>query len=132
VNDSTCDDLSADSQFYWLADDPIVSDTAGLELERKLAWVDLVEVIVWLLIVLAIETVVRLQGRGVTGGTLISRLNVTQIILYTILIAIGVYWASLSHWLYFWDELVWIAGFVAIEMNISEWRSDLQGGAEAT
>ena len=132
VNDSTCGELSADSQFYWLADDPIVSGAAGLELERKLAWADLAEVIIWLLIMLAIETVVRLQGRGVTGGTLISIANTTQIILYTILIAIGIYWASLSHWLYFWDELVWIAGFAAIEMNISEWRSDLQGGAQAT
>lgn len=81
---------------------------------------------------LAIETVVRLQGRGVAGGTIISIANATQIVLYAILIAIGIYWASLSHWLYFWDELVWIAGFAAIEMNISEWRSELQGGAEAT
>jgi hypothetical protein len=132
VNDSSCGELSTDSQFYWLADDPIVSDTAGLELERKLAWADLAEVIIWLLIMLAIETVVRLQGRGVTGGTIISIANTTQIVLYATLIAIGIYWASLSHWLYFWDELVWIAGFAAIEMNINEWRSELLGGAEIT
>jgi hypothetical protein len=36
-----------------------------------------------------------------------------------------VYWASLSHWLYLWDELVWIGGFAAIEMNINEWRDEL-------
>jgi len=24
-----------------------------------------------------------------------------------------------------WDEFVWIAGFVAIEMNIVEWRDEI-------
>jgi hypothetical protein len=37
VNEQTCDGLSVDSEFYWLADDPIVSDMAGLQLERDLA-----------------------------------------------------------------------------------------------
>jgi len=33
--------------------------------------------------------------------------------------------SSLSHWLYLWDELIWILGFAAIEMNVSEWRDEL-------
>ena len=53
--------------------------------------------------------------------------NRSKMFLYAILIALGVYWAYLSHWLYFWDELVWILGFSAIEMNINEWRDELQG-----
>lgn len=126
VNDQTCAELSDDSQFYWIADDPLVSDMAGLELERDLAWADLVEAIVWLLVLLSIEIVVRLQGHGVTGGAPISTANTLKIVLYLILIALGVYWATLSHWLYFWDELVWIGGFAAIEMNISEWRDELR------
>ena len=125
VNEQTCGELSGASQFYWLADDPIVSDMAGLDLERDLAWADLVEVVVWLLILLAIETVVRLQGRGIIGGALISTANALKIFLYLSLIALGIYWATLSHWLYLWDELVWIGGFAAIEMNVSQWRDEL-------
>ena len=125
VNKQTCGELSNESRFYWLAEDPIVSDLAGLNLERDLAWVDLVEVVVWLLILLAIETVVRLQGRGVTGGALMSTANSIKIFLYLSLIALGIYWATLSHWLYLWDELVWIGGFAAIEMNVSDWRDEL-------
>ncbi len=125
VNDQTCGELSGESQFYWLADNPVVSDMAGLNLERDLAWADVIEVVVWLLILLAIETVVRLQSRGVTGGALISTGNTLKIFLYLMLIALGVYWATLSHWLYFWDELVWIGGFAAIEMNVSKWRDEL-------
>ena len=131
VNEQTCGELSGDSRFYWLADDPIVSDMQGLTLERDLAWADLAEVVMWLLIMLAIETVVRLQDRGVSGGAVISTANVLKIILYSSLIALGVYWATLSHWLYLWDEFVWIGGFAAIEMNISKWRDELHDGAAA-
>jgi len=127
VNEQTCAGLSGDSQFYWLAEDPIVSDMAGLRLERDLAWADLAEALIWLLILLAIEIVVRLQGQGVTGGTVISTAKALNKFLYASLIALGVYWATLSHWLYLWDELVWIAGFAAIEMNVSQWRDDLLG-----
>jgi len=125
VDEQTCGKLSNDSRFYWLADDPIVSDMEGLILERDLAWADLVEAIAWLLIVLAIETVVRLQDRGVTEGAIIATANKLQIFLYLLLIALGIYWATLSHWLYLWDELVWIGGFAAIEMNLSKWRDEL-------
>ena len=125
INEQTCGHLSEASQFYWLADDPIVSDMTGLELERDLAWADLAEVVIWLLILLAIEIVVRLQDRGVTGGPLLSIANRASMFLYLILIGIGIYWATLSHWLYLWDELVWIGGFAAIEMNISEWHDEL-------
>jgi len=130
VNGDTCAGLSDASEFFWLADDPIVTDEAGLNLERDLAWADLIEAAIWLVIVLAIEAVVRLQGREVTGGSIVTALNRMQIILYAVLIGIGVYWATLSHWLYFWDELVWIGGFAAIEMNISEWRSEIMDEAE--
>ena len=127
VNDQTCGELSGESQFYWLAGDPVVSDMAGLNLERDLAWADLIEAVVWLLILLAIEIVVRLQSRGVSGGAMISTANTLKVCLYLTLIALGSYWATLSPWLYFWDELVWIGGFAAIEMNVSQWRDELLG-----
>jgi hypothetical protein len=132
INEQTCGALSDDSQFFWVADDPVVSDMAGLNLERDLAWADLAEAVIWLLILLAIEIVVRLQSRGITGGALVSSLNAIKTIFYAMLIGLGVYWATLSHWLYFWDELVWIAGFAAIEMNVSQWRDELLEKNDAT
>ena len=126
VNEQTCAGLSAETEFYWLADDPLVSDMPGLILERRLAWTDLVEVVVWLLILLAIEVSVRLQSQGVTAGAMISAGNKIKLFLYGTLVLLAVYWASLSHWLYAWDEFVWIAGFAAIEMNLSEWRDEIR------
>ncbi len=46
VTDQTCGELSSAIQFYWLADDPIVTDMPGLKLERDLAWADLAEVVI--------------------------------------------------------------------------------------
>ena len=129
INQQSCSGLSGASEYFWLANDPVVSDAAGLDLERYLAWADLAEVLIWLLILLAIEVVVRLQGRGTTGGAVISAANRIKLLLYASLLALGVYWASLSHWLYFWDEIVWIGGFAAIEMNLSEWRDELDASA---
>lgn len=125
IDEHNCSGLSDESRFYWLGNNPLVSDFEGLNLERELIWADLIEAVVWLLILLAIEVVVRLQGRGVTGGPMMSTLNAIKVVLYLALIGLAIYWASLSHWLYFWDELVWIGGFVAIEMNVSQWREEL-------
>jgi hypothetical protein len=33
--------------------------------------------------------------------------------------------------LYLWDELLWIGGFAAIEMNVSEWREEIIERGEA-
>ena len=126
VTIETCGALSAETELYWVESGLIVTDKVGLELERVLGWVDLWEVILWLLILLAIETVVRLQDRGITEGVILSVANSLKILMYLVLIAFGIYWAALSHWLYLWDELLWVAGFTAIEMNITKWRDELQ------
>ena len=126
VTIETCSSLSAETELYWVESGLIVTDKIGLELERVLGWVDLWEVILWLLILLAIETVVRLQDRGITEGVILSVANSLKILMYLVLVAFGIYWAALSHWLYLWDELLWVAGFTAIEMNITKWRDELQ------
>lgn len=132
VTSETCATLPQAEAYYRVGEDPVISTLAGMELERDLAWADLVEVIVWILIIFAIEMVVRLQDRDITSGTLITVANRGKIVLYSILGVIAIYWGSLGHWLYTWDEFLWIAGFGAIELNVSEWRDEiLEHQAEA-
>jgi hypothetical protein len=126
VNEETCSQLSGANQFFWVAGDPVVTDADGLALELKLAWTDVAEAIIWLLIVGLIELVVRLQEKGVTTGRLLSAANRLKPVLYLLLMAIAAYWGTLSHWVYVWDEFMWIAGFAAIEMNVSEWRDEIE------
>lgn len=130
ITGETCSSLSNDTTFFWRTEGAAVTDASGLQLERNLAWVDLVEAVTWILILLAIEIVVRLQGHGISGGPLITTANAAQMFLYAILLAAAAYWGTLSHWLYVWDELLWIGGFAAIEMNLSEWREELREEGE--
>jgi len=132
ITEQTCNGLSNDTEFYWVAEDPVVADIAGLSLERDLALADLAEAALWLLAILAIEIVVRMQGHGVSGGRVISTLNSLKLVIYASLIGLGIYWATLSHWLYLWDELVWIGGFAAIELNLSEWRDEIDDNQVTT
>jgi hypothetical protein len=132
INEQTCNEISDDTEFFRVGNDPVVSNMAGLNLERDLAWADLAEVVLWVLVIIAIEIVVQLQGRGVVGGTAIATANRLKLVFYMALIGLGVYWATLSHWLYLWDELVWIGGFAAIEMNLSEWRDEIREKQVAT
>lgn len=125
ITQETCGGLSSATRFYRMGDDPVVSDMAGLSLERQLAWADVYEGIAWLLALLAIEVVVRLQDRGVTGGALMQTAKWGKNFLYLSILGVGVYWATLSHWLYLWDEILWIGGFMAIDMNLSEWRKEM-------
>lgn len=131
VDAATCATLSDATQFYRVANDPVVTDLAGLELERDLAWVDVVEVIVWLLVILTIELAVHMQSRGVTGGMLLSTARFFKLFFYIAILGMGVYWATLSHWVCLWDEIVWIGGFIAIEMNVSQWRNESLRGRRA-
>jgi hypothetical protein len=125
VTEETCGDLSDATRFFWVAGDPVISDESGLALERRLALVDLLEACLWVLVLLAIEIVVRLQGRGIASGVLIRSATWAQFIIYAGIFSAGIYWASLGHWLYLWDEFVWIMGFALIEVNISEWRDEI-------
>jgi hypothetical protein len=125
VTDETCSELSDATDFFWVAGNPVVSDAEGLKLERQLAVADLIEVNLWVLVLLAIEIVVRLQGKGISGGALLRGATWAQYIIYAAIFSTGMYWASLGHWLYLWDEFVWIMGFALIDMNISEWRDEI-------
>lgn len=131
VNAETCGSLSTASQFYRVLGDPVVTDRAGLDLEEDLGWADFIEVVVWLLILGAIELTVRLQGRGITDSPLISFANTAKMAMYLLLLGIGVYWATLSHWIYLWDEIVWIGGFAIIDMNVRDWRGEILEQMEA-
>ena len=129
LDTSNCENLSNGSQFFYI-DPPtfiIVTDSAGLIIERQLAWVDLLEAISWLLILLTIEIMVRLQDRNISEGPAISGLNAAKILLYTLLWGAIAYWLYRGHLMFAWDEFVWIAGFVLIEMNIAEWRQEIIG-----
>ncbi len=126
LNTDNCLNLTTATQFFYI--DPenlIVVDEAGLVIEKQLAWIDFFEVVIWLLILASIEIIVWLQDRGTTTGLLIRSLNFAKFILYSLLWVAIIYWIYRGHWMFAWDEFVWIAGFIAIEMNVADWRDEI-------
>jgi len=90
----------------------------------KLAWVDVINAAVWLLVVLVLEIDVRLQERNRYEGLVLRLSNITKVILYAILFAAAVYWGVYGDFVDFWDAFLWLLAFFFIEMNVVEWRQE--------
>ena len=124
IDQINCTELSQGNTFYYL-DPSVVTDQDGYELEQKHVWIDLNDAIVWILVVWAIELAVWLQNRNVTGGRLMLATHVAKA-LYAILFLDAAWWVYTGHWVYAWDQFLWIAGFWAIERNLSAWRAEIR------
>jgi hypothetical protein len=126
IDAGNCSTLSTDTTFYQFAQGQALSDRAGMRIEWELAWVDLMEVVVWLLIMLMIEVMVRQQEKGYSDSPLLRSARYSKILLYGALWAAAAYWGYRGHWMFAWDEALWILGFAAIGMNLSEWRQQIE------
>jgi hypothetical protein len=125
--------LSGPSQFSLIEppDFLVVTNSAGLLIEKQLIWIDLLEALTWLLILFTIELNVRIQERGISKGVWITSLTYSKLMLYGLLWAAAGYWIYRGHYMYAWDEFVWITGFVAIEMNMAKWREEINAAEES-
>ncbi len=125
LDSDNCASLSSASQFFYTEPDLVVTDSYDLAVERHLAWIDLIEAITWLCILFSIELMVWLQERGITKGRLVRVTNISKVVLYLILWGAAGYWIFKGHYYFAWDEFIWISGFFFIEMNVSDWRKEI-------
>ena len=121
----TCDALPRTDQYWEIPNEPVVTSTAGLELARTLAWCDFMETAAWLSVGAAMEVAIRITDRGVTSGLVVTALSWLKFGLYALILALGVYWAYCGHWVYLWDEVLWIFGFAFLELNLDGWRGEI-------
>lgn len=123
ITSANCAGLTTDHEFFYI-EPTVITDVDGHELEVWLRWIDLEDAVVWLLVTWSIELAVWLQNRDVTGG-LLMLVSHSAKVFYAVLLGNAAFWAWLGHWLYAWDQFLWIAGFWAIENNIAEWRAEI-------
>ena len=122
----TCATLSTGGPFFFTEPALVVTDTRGLAVETRLALADVMEVVIWMIILFTIEAMVWLQDRSITRGSLVTAIKISKYVLYSSLWALAAYWLYLGHWYFAWDEALWIIGFIAIEMNVAEWKKDIE------
>lgn len=121
-----CHLLANTTEYVKFANLKALVDTGGYSDILRLAWVDVVNAGVWLLVVLVLEIDVRLQERGMLQGIALRVSSTAKFFLYTTLLFAAVYWAVKGDFVDFWDAFLWIVAFVFIELNVFEWRREAE------
>ena len=124
ITAANCSSFSAAASFFQFPGMLAVVDATGLTDIRALAWVDVINAGVWLLIVVVLEIDVRLQERNRFEGLALRVSNGIKVILYSILLLAAVYWGFKGDFVDFWDAFLWLVAFFFIELNIVEWREE--------
>jgi len=121
---ANCQTFSSADTFLQFHDARAVVDAAGLAAIIGLAWIDVVNAAVWLLVVLVLEIDVRLQEHNRYEGWAYRISGILKFILYAILLYAAIYWGIKGDFVDFWDAFLWLVAFVFIELNVFEWRKE--------
>lgn len=121
---SNCQTLSNANEFMLFPGMTAVVDQAGYRHTMGLAWVDVINSAVWLLVVLVLEIDVRLQEHNLLTGTALKLSNISKYVLYSILVLALVYWTANGGFVDSWDSFLWLVAFIFIELNVFDWRQE--------
>ena len=124
ITSANCASLSEQSSFVRFDTMPAAVDMPGLVDIQRLAWVDVINSGVWLLVVLLLEIDVRLQEHNRYEGTAFVASMGMKGVLYSTLFLAAVYWGIKGDFVDFWDAFLWLVAFFFIEMNLFEWHQD--------
>lgn len=114
----------AEQELYKLNGQQLLGSASDWTAIQWLAWVDVINSIAWIAVVVILEVDVWLQLRGRHEGAFVAISQVIKVVLYSILFAAAVYWGLLGDFLDFWDAFMWLVAFVFIEMNIFQWQAE--------
>lgn len=124
ITAANCATLSDATTFEYFRDLPVIMDAAGKTDIVRLAWVDVINSGVWLLVVLVLEIDVRLQEHKLYEGLALTVSKAVKFVLYSTLFLAAVYWGVKGDFVDFWDAFLWLVAFVFIELNVFEWRAE--------
>jgi hypothetical protein len=121
---ANCTSMSSASAFHQYQGMTAVVDQRGLIDIIRLAWVDVINSAVWLLVVFVLEIDVRLQERNKLEGRILRLSNASKYFLYSVLLFAAIYWGVKGDFVDFWDAFLWLVAFIFIELNVFEWRQE--------
>ena len=123
---ANCGTFTSATSFLQFPGMSAVVDQSGFVEIIRLAWVDVINSAVWLLVVLVLEIDVRLQERNRLEGVALRMSNLSKFTLYSILLLAAIYWGIKGDFVDFWDAFLWLVAFVFIELNVFEWRQETE------
>lgn len=132
ITAANCATVSTATSFFQLSGLTAVVDALGLRDITRLAWVDVINSAVWLLVVMVLELDVFFQEKNRLEGMILRVSNASKFALYSLLLLAAIYWGVKGDFIDFWDAFLWLLAFVFIELNVFEWRQEsLEQQAEA-
>lgn len=121
---ANCGQFSSAATFLQLPGLEAAIDPAGLAAITRLAWVDVINSGVWLVVVFLLEADVRLQEKDRLNGWVLRTSTGAKYVVYSILLVAAIYWGVMGDFVDFWDAFLWLVAFFFIEMNVIEWRQE--------
>lgn len=122
ITTENCGALSPATSFFQFPDINAALDLSGKTELLRLAWVDVINSVVWLLVVVVLEMDVRLQERNMLVGLAQRLSTLSKYVLYSILFLAAIYWGVKGDLVDFWDAFLWLVAFIFIELNVFEWQ----------
>ena len=132
ITAANCNSFTTATSFVRFDEMQAVVDLEGQKDIIALAWVDVINSAVWLLVVIVLEIDVRLQERQRYEGAMLYASNGIKFVLYALLFCAAIYWGINGDFVDFWDAFLWLVAFVFIELNVFEWHKETQQQAMAT
>jgi hypothetical protein len=126
---ANCAAFSSAGTFFQLPGLSAAVDPGGLAAITRLAWVDVINSGVWLIVVFLLEVDVRLQERDRLDGLALRASTAAKYVLYSILLLAAIYWGVKGDFVDFWDAFLWLVAFFFIEVNVVEWRQESEAEA---
>ena len=130
ITSANCKSFSSATVFFQLPGMLAVIDAQGLADSKALAWVDVINAAAWLLVVLVLEMDVHLQERNRFFGAALKTSQAMKGFLYLLLLLAAIYWGVNGDFLDFWDAFLWLVAFFFIELNVVEWRHEVETGSD--
>jgi len=124
LTSANCLTLSSAAAFMQFSGLTALVDHAGYLQIVRLAWVDVINAAVWLLVVMVLELDVRLQEHDLLKGGALTFSNASKYVLYSSLFLAAVYWGFKGDFVDFWDAFLWLVAFIFIELNVFDWRRE--------
>ena len=131
ITAANCAEWSNATEYFKFPDAAAIVDANGLTEIIRLAWVDVINAGVWILVVVLLEIDVRLQEHNRFEGFALRASTASKYVLYSTLFVAAVYWGFRGDFVDFWDAFLWLVAFVFIELNVFEWRQEDNAALQA-
>lgn len=112
-------------EFYYNENLTMFGTQENLDLLWNLAWLDVLNAGVWILIVIVLQLEIYLESSRLFGSRFFVAYKYSKFLLYGFLVINTASWLLAGQFVDTWDATLWLLAFFFIEMNVLNWQEEL-------